>query len=130
MKGGSAAQSANVSHGQSAWLQTTVKGPGTINFYWKVSSEQNFDWLEFYIDGVRQERISGEVDWELEVFPIPAGNHTLTWKYAKDGSISHGSDCGRVDSVLYSIAFPTVLDNPPLVFTDGGYAGWFGQTFT
>jgi hypothetical protein len=34
----------------------------TISFYWKVSSESNYDWLEFYIDGNRQDRISGTVN--------------------------------------------------------------------
>ena len=30
---------------QSSWLQTTVVGPGTLSFHWKVSSEVDFDSL-------------------------------------------------------------------------------------
>jgi hypothetical protein len=61
--GGSAAQSGAIANSQSAWLQTTVVGPGTLSFYWKVSSEAGYDFLEFYIDGVLQSgRISGSVD--------------------------------------------------------------------
>ena len=37
--GGSSAQSGVLGGNQSAWLQTTVVGPGTLSFHWKVSSE-------------------------------------------------------------------------------------------
>ena len=37
--GGSSAQSGTLGGNQSAWLQTTVVGPGTLSFHWKVSSE-------------------------------------------------------------------------------------------
>ncbi len=40
------------------------EGPGTVTFWWKVSSEANYDWLSFYVDGVLQDRISGEVGWQ------------------------------------------------------------------
>ncbi|GEM_PF-1329821 len=35
--------------------------PGTVTFWWKVSSEANCDWLSFYADGVLQDRISREI---------------------------------------------------------------------
>jgi len=31
---------------------------GRVSFYWRVSSEEDYDSLEFYIDDVRQDRIS------------------------------------------------------------------------
>ena len=37
--GGSSAKSGSINNGQSSWLQTTLVGPGTLSFYWKVSSE-------------------------------------------------------------------------------------------
>jgi hypothetical protein len=99
--GGSAAQSGAIDHSQSSWLQTTVMGPGTVSFYWKVSSEANYDYLEFYIDGVLQPgHISGNVDWQKKTFFISAGSHTLKWVYKKDVSVSTGSDCGWVDKVI------------------------------
>jgi len=77
-----------------------VSGSGTLTFYWKVSSEANWDWLEFYIDGVRQDRISGTVDWQLKSYSVSSGS-TVKWRYVKDGSASVGSDCGWVDYVMY-----------------------------
>ncbi len=99
--GPEAAQSGDISRNQVSWMQTTVNGTGTVKFYWKVSSEEDFDFLEFYIDGSLQEKISGlEVDWEWETYTIStSGSHTLEWRYVKDGSGNEGSDCGWVDKV-------------------------------
>ncbi len=81
-------------------MQTTVSGFTNINFNWKVSSEKNYDYLEFYIDGVLMDRISGTVDWTLKSYAITSGSHTLKWRYVKDKSVSAGSDCGWVDKVV------------------------------
>jgi hypothetical protein len=98
---GDAAQSGDISHSQDSWMQTTVSGKGTVKFYWKVSSEEDFDFLEFYIDGSLQEKISSlEDDWEQQTYTIStSGSHTLEWRYMKDGSGNVGSDCGWVDKV-------------------------------
>ena len=99
--GGDAAQSGTITHNQESRVQTTVTGPGTLKFYWKVSSEANWDFLRFYIDGVEQERISGTVDWQQKTYGISSGSHTLKWRYTKDGSVNSGSDCGWLDKVEF-----------------------------
>jgi parallel beta-helix repeat protein len=98
--GGDAAQSGDISHNQESWMQTTVNGTGTVAFYWKVSSEEDFDFLEFYIDGSLEDQISGSVNWEQETYTISTlGSHTLEWRYVKDKDTDSGSDCGWVDKV-------------------------------
>jgi len=64
-------------------MQTTISGPGTVSFFWKVSSEASYDFLEFYIDGTRQDRISGNINWVQKSYVLTAGMHTLQWKYIK-----------------------------------------------
>lgn len=96
-----AAQSGIINHSQSTWLETTVNGPGTLSFYWKVYSEPNWDWLEFYIDNVLQHSIAGYVPWQFRSYPLSSGTHTLRWRYVKDGSISSGHDCGWIDKVKF-----------------------------
>ncbi|MCP4259596.1 MAG: hypothetical protein GY774_19105 [Planctomycetes bacterium] len=97
---GDAAQSGNITHDQESWLQTTVSGAGTVSFYWKASSEENYDLLEFYVDGTRQDHISGEKDWQQMTHDITGStSHTLEWRYFKEGSMSSGDDCGWVDKV-------------------------------
>ena len=100
--GGSAVQSAAITHNQSTFLATVFTGPGTLRFYWKVSSETNYDYLRLLLDGVDQGgAISGNVDWVQRTLTIPAGIHTVSWQYSKDGSVNVGSDAGWVDKVEF-----------------------------
>jgi len=96
---GDAVQSGHISDNQESSMNTTVMGPTTLSFYWRVSSEGGLDFLQFYIDGVRQRQISGSVDWQQQTYTIPSGWHILGWRYVKDGSVSSGNDCGWVDKV-------------------------------
>jgi hypothetical protein len=100
--GGSAAQSGEVNDSQASRLQTTVTGPGTMTFYFKVSSETYYDGLGWYLDGVWVEGWSGEKDWTQYTLNISAGSHTVLWEYSKDSSNSAGQDCGWVDKVVYT----------------------------
>jgi hypothetical protein len=102
-------------------------GPGTLTFWWQVSSEEFFDFLNFYIDidiywTNYAAQISGEVNWEEETFPIPAGTHTLSWIYAKDPDISAGEDAGWVSEVNFvpsavQLGSPSILPNGIVQFS-------------
>ena len=46
-----AAQSGPVGFHQDSWMDTTVTGPGTLVFWWKVSSQTNNNYSRFLIDG-------------------------------------------------------------------------------
>ncbi|MBI5233424.1 MAG: hypothetical protein HY880_03640 [Deltaproteobacteria bacterium] len=100
--GGDAAQSGDIADNQTTYVQTTVTGPGTLTFYWKVSSESSFDYLRFYIDGTEQTSITGEVSWQQKTYSISSGTHTLKWAYTKDSSVSMGSDAGWLDYVTFN----------------------------
>ena len=98
----SAMQSGNIDDNASTVLAAKVIGPGTLSFWWKVSSEQNYDTLTFSIDGVEQDGIDGNVDWARKEYTIiGSGEHFLTWTYAKDVSMSHNGDCGWVDDIIW-----------------------------
>ncbi len=92
-------QSGVITHLQSSEVSTSITGPTVLSFWWKVSSEANFDTLQVAIDGVAQATISGEVNWTQNLLNIPAGIHTVKWSYAKDVTSSAGSDCGWLDEV-------------------------------
>ncbi|MBW6497886.1 MAG: S8 family peptidase [Bacteroidales bacterium] len=96
-----AAKSGTIGHSASSGLFLTmdVVANDTISFYRKVSSENNYDWLEFYIDGVRQDRWSGERNWEKVSYPVLAGNRTFRWAYVKDYSVSSGQDAAWIDNI-------------------------------
>ena len=128
-----AAQSGDIVDSQSVWAQTTVAGPGTLTFWWKVSSEAGYDYLRFFMDGIEQEtapKISGAVDWQQVTVAIPAGNHALRWTYAKDTSLSSGADAAWLDQVVFAPSLPQALDTPMLTWATSGNANWTGQILT
>jgi len=100
--GGNAAQSGAILHGQSSWLKTTVTGPGTVKFAWRISSEADHDFLRFSVDGSLKARISGNTTWAQNTYVLGSGIHTLQWTYKKDGTGTGGGDAGWVDKVEWA----------------------------
>lgn len=89
---------------QQSFLQVTLTvEAGMVSFWRKVSSEQNSDFLRFYIDGVMQGEWSGEMDWEQVSFPVAAGRHTFRWVYIKDRSVSTGQDTAWLDDIDFPL---------------------------
>ena len=109
-----AARSGGICGSQESDLQTTLvtNFAGTVTFWWKVSSEQFFDVLEFDINGVMQTNISGEVDWQQASFPVPAGTNVLVWRYSKDPTFDSGLDAGFVDQFAFIPAPPIISVQP------------------
>jgi subtilisin family serine protease len=94
--------SGDIGDAQTSSMQATVQGPGTLSFFWSVSSEPGFDFLEFWVNGVRQSgSISGSVGWAQRSFTLASGTQTLRWTYRKDTSVSSGSDAGFVDRATF-----------------------------
>jgi len=106
------AQSGHIADNQQSWVQTSVFGPGTLSFWWKVSSEQFFDYLNFYFDTIPLTGISGEVDWQSNNFTISSGLHTLRWAYEKDPSNSAGLDSGWLAQVSFIPDLPIIISQP------------------
>jgi hypothetical protein len=99
--GVAAGQSGPIVDSSASHLSTTVTGPGTLDFWWKVSSETNADSLSFSVGAVQQAAISGEVDWQHQTIYLGTGSQTLKWDYSKDATNSAGADSGWVDQVTY-----------------------------
>ena len=106
-----------ITHSQSTWLQRTItaSAAGYLSFFAYVSSEGGYDYLEFYVDSVRQLRISGTAvtSWMPCVAYLTAGSHILRWVYIKDGGISSGSDTAYIDALTYVPETPTTLEAAP-----------------
>ncbi len=97
-------KSGNISDSQTSVLQAqlNITSAGNISFYKKVSSENGYDKLRFYIDNVQQgDSWSGDVPWTQESFTVTTGTHTFKWVYSKDGTSSSGSDCAWVDYIEF-----------------------------
>jgi hypothetical protein len=114
--GTDAAMSGLVADSQESYAETTVTGPVTVHFWWKVSSELNYDFLSFQVDGLTLDSLSGEQNWQELTHVLPPGTHTLRWKYSKDGTVSFGADRGWVDQLtLFNTPSNDMFANSPLI---------------
>ena len=100
-EGNNSIKSANISDNQKSEISISLyyDSNDEISFYKKVSSEETYDFLNFYIDDKQKGSWSGEVDWTKETYPILEGLHTFKWEYIKDGYQNSGNDCAWIDFV-------------------------------
>ena len=112
---------------------------GSVRFAYRISSEEGYDCLRFFIDGAPQGfaasclfnhggiGASGLLDWSFADIPISPGVHTVTWSYEKDFSESQGLDTAWIDNVQLPLATPIVTSGLP----PGGTVGTaYSHTFT
>jgi len=101
-----AAKSGAISHNQNTALQVTINvaAAGNISFWRKVSSEQSYDFLKFFIDGTETGSWSGTQDWQQVTYPVNAGNRTFRWVYSKDGSVNGGTDSAWIDEIRFPMS--------------------------
>ena len=102
--GSTAAKSAVITHNGTTSLNITLANTeaGEISFWKRVSSEQNYDFLKFYINGVLKNQWSGTSDsWSQVTYPVTVGTNTFKWEYTKDAGTSTGSDCAWIDDVVF-----------------------------
>jgi len=96
----------NANSDLSVTMTTTLTG--NLSFARKSSCENvsgstgaYYDYLQFLIDGVEQEKWAGETPWGIVSYEIPAGEHTFTWKFFKDGAVTGGDDAVYLDFITF-----------------------------
>ncbi|TSA24697.1 MAG: hypothetical protein D4R67_11335 [Bacteroidetes bacterium] len=82
-------------------VEYTAGKDDSIRFFRKVSSEPDFDFLHFFIDGVLQGSWSGNIPWGYVSFPVAAGTHTFRWQYIKDVYLAMGEDKAWLDFIEF-----------------------------
>jgi hypothetical protein len=82
-------------------LVYNVGSDDSISFYRRVSSEDGYDFLTFYIDDVIQNQWSGEAAWERVAYAVTTGMHTFKWTYSKDVYVTGGMDRAWVDYISF-----------------------------
>lgn len=103
-EGSLSARSGAISHNASSSLiiRTFFHEPDTLKFYYKVSSEPNYDYLQFKLNDKELLKKSGESPWIKKDIIIPAGFNKMEWLYKKDNSVSQGADAAWVDLIDFS----------------------------
>jgi hypothetical protein len=102
--GNISARSGAITHnGSTALLVRTIyANEDSIRFFYKVSSEPNYDFLSFKLNDVEVFKKSGEIPWTKWAVAVPAGPNKMEWSYRKDNSVSQGSDCAWIDLIDFA----------------------------
>lgn len=96
-------QSSNAGVASSTSTMTSgisVSKASVVSFDFKAWGEgSSYDVCIFSVDGVEQFKYGArDNDWESFSVNVPAGSHTLTWTYSKDGSVNPTGDYFAVDN--------------------------------
>ena len=83
----------------SSLILRSVSPGGRGSFDYAVSSEEGWDFLEFWLNGEVKGRWSGRVPWQSFEFSVPSGEIELEWRYKKDFANSGGADAGFIDNI-------------------------------
>ena len=102
--GNISARSGTISHNGSTSLaiRTLYAVDDSVKFFYKVSSEPNYDFLSFKLNDVEIFNKSGEIPWTKAAFAVKAGLNKMEWSYRKDKSISKGWDCAWIDMIDFA----------------------------
>jgi hypothetical protein len=106
--GNLSARSGAISHNGSTSLvlRTIYAKDDSLKFFYKVSSEPNYDFLSFRLNDVEILKKSGEVPWTQAAVAVSAGLNKMEWIYRKDNSVSQGSDCAWIDMIDFTQSSP------------------------
>jgi hypothetical protein len=87
------------------YAERTVVGPSVVSFWWRVSSEKDYDLFKYSVDGVQQQVNSGDGVWAYQTFTLGAGTHQIRWTYTKDGADYSFDDAGYLDDLVIVDAY-------------------------
>jgi hypothetical protein len=95
-----------IGQGQETWMETSVVGPVTLEFWWKIEADAA-DSLQLIIDGVPWQSISGTNEWTLLSKFISSGTHSVRWRFSRGSAINSAPGVAWVDQV--SVTYPTSI---------------------
>ncbi|MDX1953846.1 MAG: S8 family serine peptidase [Verrucomicrobiota bacterium] len=104
----SSGSTANNSTNRLTLFTMTQAGQGSFDYL--VSSEKNYDKLEFRLNGVIIGSWSGQTQANFArfTFDVPEGTNSFEWSYVKDFALADGLDAGFIDNIDLPISLPQI----------------------
>jgi len=126
--------SGNVDNSEASCLLRYVRGEGVLSFEWRVSCEEEYDDLAVFVDNVALATLSGEKkEWEVQSFEVKdregrggeggGEEHTVTFCFFKDRSLSQGTDGAEVKNFVFTPAVAATRQNSDVALGTGGANG-------
>jgi len=89
-----------IAEGQTSYLKTFVDGPKLLSYWRKAATDEGYDFLDLWIDGINRDSATGTVGWTQKTFYIPPGRHLLRWELFRDEFSDLASSTGYLDQVV------------------------------
>ena len=109
-------------NGQRDCIVSVPAGATSVSFWYRVSSEDGFDFLNVIIGGVTVLSVSGDSGW-VSAGPFDVrGKPTVTFRYSKDVSDSALEDAAFIDDLTFTVEplWTTRADDFPITAEVGG----------
>ena len=108
---GVSAKSGAVASGEQSWIETTVKGAGTLVFRWNVMGgiyrNSPFAYAKVEVDGEAAAQEYATDGWKEQTVEIEgAGAHTVRWTYLRTSARAVDGDCAWLDAVAWTPSAP------------------------
>lgn len=101
-----------------SWLQTAIKGPGTLRFWYRLASDYYYASGQFIatsqssdLHGYEHLHRRGEA-WQEQIVGLPAGDWVLKWSPSWDEWYSYGQNTLWVDNVSFNPGPPACWLEP------------------
>lgn len=109
------AKSGAITHNQISRLalKLNVLAGGDLSFALRTSTDDGYDFLRFYDNGVKLGEWTGNQTWKEDKFPLSVGEHQLVWTYEKDEIVNEGLDAVFVDDILFPLHSMLTGNNNP-----------------
>jgi hypothetical protein len=98
---------------EQSWMETTVTGPGSLSFWWKISAD-TANTAIFSVNAQPAVQVSGDANWRVETIDFTAGQATLRWTYTNVFNNSSRSNAAWVDEITWipGESAPRILQPP------------------
>ena len=101
----------NGAYSYNSWLETVVTGPTYMSFRYKMRTYLGT--FSVQVDGLEEMADTRDIvsdDWHLSEVSIPAGQHTVRFKFASNGGRYNGYNGAWLDTVRFD-----ALSRPPTI---------------
>lgn len=112
--GEDAARSGAVGWLEESWVETSVRGPGTLSFRWRMAPGST-GWADFWVDGVWNSEVPKSGEWILASFEVDDDEtHVFKWRFVETSDVA-GTGAAWLDQVAWASA---KAPEPPAIGPD------------
>jgi hypothetical protein len=86
---------------------TLPAGTASLQFWYKIDSEENKDYLQVFKDSTFVMQVTGAQTWAQSAMIDVTGATTVAFRYYKDAASSSGADAAWIDDLDFEIAGST-----------------------